>query len=326
MAKNTGRLAGLAALAGAAYMMSRGKDATGPAATAAEKEASDARAKAQKDAVSGTKKVEAVNEDYSNEGYKKPKIQSEPKSAPVSKQSVKAKELPKADLRDAEAGNSRGSRSNSSGTSSSSEEGMKNYKSRAGSLAGAGRGFVNPPSVTPQQSARDAEAGMSRGTRTTSTAGAGRGSVSPPVVKPSGPRDSESGMSRGTRPPVIGGGRGTVNPASVTPQQSSRDAEAGMSRGRREMTPSPGQAQVDTVRRLQSAARVPSSRAGMPGFDETGRPMMAGRRGYDEAGNPMKKGGAVKKMASGGMTSKVSSASRRADGIATRGKTKCKMY
>jgi hypothetical protein len=35
----------------------------------------------------------------------------------------------------------------------------------------------------------------------------------------------------------------------------------------------------------------------------------------------MKKGGKVKKMASGGMT-----ASRRADGIASRGKTKCKMY
>jgi hypothetical protein len=34
-----------------------------------------------------------------------------------------------------------------------------------------------------------------------------------------------------------------------------------------------------------------------------------------------KKGGKVKKMASGGMT-----ASKRADGIATKGKTKCKMY
>jgi hypothetical protein len=34
-----------------------------------------------------------------------------------------------------------------------------------------------------------------------------------------------------------------------------------------------------------------------------------------------KRGGMVKKMASGGMT-----ASKRADGIATRGKTKCKMY
>lgn len=42
--------------------------------------------------------------------------------------------------------------------------------------------------------------------------------------------------------------------------------------------------------------------------------------------SPFKKGGAVKKMAKGGMTSKPSSASSRADGIASRGKTKCKMY
>ena len=40
----------------------------------------------------------------------------------------------------------------------------------------------------------------------------------------------------------------------------------------------------------------------------------------------MRMGGKVKKMASGGMTSKVSSASSRADGIASRGKTRCKMY
>lgn len=39
-------------------------------------------------------------------------------------------------------------------------------------------------------------------------------------------------------------------------------------------------------------------------------------------GRPYKKGGTVKKMASGG----VASASKRADGIASRGKTKCKMY
>jgi len=40
----------------------------------------------------------------------------------------------------------------------------------------------------------------------------------------------------------------------------------------------------------------------------------------------LKRGGKVKKMASGGMTSKVSSASKRADGIATKGKTRGKMY
>jgi len=43
----------------------------------------------------------------------------------------------------------------------------------------------------------------------------------------------------------------------------------------------------------------------------------------DEPGNDMKRGGAVKKMASGG---KVSSASSRGDGIAQRGKTRGKMY
>ena len=39
----------------------------------------------------------------------------------------------------------------------------------------------------------------------------------------------------------------------------------------------------------------------------------------------MKRGGKVKKMASGGMTSKVSSASKRADGIAIKGKTRGKI-
>jgi hypothetical protein len=46
--------------------------------------------------------------------------------------------------------------------------------------------------------------------------------------------------------------------------------------------------------------------------------------GMDGVGG-MKRGGKVKKMASGGMTSKVSSASKRGDGIAQRGKTKGKM-
>ena len=46
------------------------------------------------------------------------------------------------------------------------------------------------------------------------------------------------------------------------------------------------------------------------------------RSSYDDRPGPMKKGGAVKKMASGG---KVSSASSRGDGIAQRGKTKGRM-
>ena len=45
--------------------------------------------------------------------------------------------------------------------------------------------------------------------------------------------------------------------------------------------------------------------------------------GGDEFSLPLKKGGKVKGYAKGGS---VGSASRRADGIATKGKTKCKMY
>jgi hypothetical protein len=49
---------------------------------------------------------------------------------------------------------------------------------------------------------------------------------------------------------------------------------------------------------------------------------LLGRRVRAALGSKYKKGGVVKKMANGGVTS----ASKRADGIASRGKTKCKMY
>jgi len=169
---------------------------------------------------------------------------------------------------------------------------------RTTSTAGAGRGFVNPPSVSATD-ARSAEAGMSRGTRTTSTAGAGRGSVNPPNVSATDPRSAESGMSRGTRTTsTAGAGRGSVNPPMTKPADP-RSAEAGMSRGTRTTTP--------------------PFKGGQKGYDEAGN-FMGGQRGFDEAGNPMKKGGMVNKMASGGMT-----ASRRADGIATKGKTRGKL-
>ena len=47
---------------------------------------------------------------------------------------------------------------------------------------------------------------------------------------------------------------------------------------------------------------------------------------FPETPSNFKKGGKVKKMASGGMVAKVSSASKRADGIAKRGKTRGKLY
>jgi hypothetical protein len=146
--------------------------------------------------------------------------------------------------------------------------------------------------------ARNLESGMSRGTRTTSVAGAGRGVVNPPMATASDPRSAEAGISRGTRTTsMAGAGRGLVNPPMPTPKDS-REAEAGMSRGTR--------------------TTAPPFKGGQRGYDEAGN-FMGGQRGFDEAGNPMKKGG-MTKMASGGMT-----ASRRADGIATKGKTRGKI-
>ena len=196
----------------------------------------------------GTRTV--PNDNYSNEGRSSAKPQSTVSSSEEGMKNYKPRRTPSA----------------SSNTVSSSEEGMKNYKPRRITPdAGAGRGFVNPPSVSATDP-RSAEAGMSRGTRTTSMAGAGRGFVNPPAPKPADPRSAEAGMSRGTR------------------------------------------------------TTAPPFKGGQKGYDEAGN-FMGGQRGFDETGNPMKRGG-MTKMASGGMTS---SASKRADGIATKGKTRGKI-
>jgi hypothetical protein len=75
----------------------------------------------------------------------------------------------------------------------------------------------------------------------------------------------------------------------------------------------------------------PSDRGGLGGgpspySSTTTQNIMGGSQGLGgmpPGGMGMKKGGAVKKMASGGSTS---SASKRGDGIASKGKTNCKMY
>jgi hypothetical protein len=164
--KNVGRLAGLAALAGAAYMMSKGKDATGPAATADEKKLSKDRTDAQKEAVSGPKTVEKSSSAYNpvtssdtpgqaarNRGVGDATNGAEsPKSAPVVKPEVEAKNLPKfvsepydksiklaPENRDLEKDMSRGTRAPAkpASTVSSSAEGMKDYKPRRTTTAPA---------------------------------------------------------------------------------------------------------------------------------------------------------------------------------------------
>jgi hypothetical protein len=115
-------------------------------------------------------------------------------------------------------------------------------------------------------------------------------------------RDLEAGMSRGTRS-VPNNNYSNEGRSSAKPPSTMSSSAEGMKNYK--------------PRRAPAAAPF---KGGQPGYDEAGN-FLGGRRGYDEAGNPMKKGGKVKKMASGGMT-----VSKRADGIASRGKTKCKMY
>ena len=59
--------------------------------------------------------------------------------------------------------------------------------------------------------------------------------------------------------------------------------------------------------------------------EDKARKAYSGKDEESYKGDGMKRGGRVKKMASGGMTSGASSASKRADGIASRGKTRCKI-
>jgi len=309
-------LAGIAALGALGYMLSKGKGDSSKTDTGDETERLAKRGESRRQITDYMKKApEAKDANYGNEGRRTSMgVSSAPKT--TTKAAPKLETITtRKDPREAEAGMSRGTRTTStagagrgsvnppsvSATDARSAESGMSRGTRTTSMAGAGRGLVNPP-VSKPTDPRSAEAGTSRGTRTTSMAGAGRGSVNPPSVSATDPRSAESGMSRGTRTTsMAGAGRGSVNPPNVSATDP-RSAEAGTSRGTR--------------------TTVPPFKGGQKGYDEAGN-FMGGQRGYDEAGNPMKKGGKVKtkKMASGGMT-----ASRRADGIASRGKTKCKMY
>jgi len=139
------------------------------------------------------------------------------------------------------------------------------------------------------------------------------------------------------RPPVTALSRINETGGASTPSARATDAlavgsranQAAYKKAQLETQAANAQAQARMMR--QGSPMAASRRnAGMPGYDEAGNPIsmrsMAGQRGFDEAGNKMKRGGMVKKMASGGMTSsKPSTASSRGDGIAQRGKTRGKL-
>jgi hypothetical protein len=126
--------------------------------------------------------------------------------------------------------------------------------------------------------------------------------ISPPMATDSMPVGPGAGAMGGGMPPA---GPGAMPPmGSMPPMGDTGGGMVGTMGGTGAYDPATGRYDLGTASNLGTAGG--------------GRPPNYG-------GMTMKKGGKVKKMASGGMTSKTSSASKRGDGIAQRGKTKGRM-
>ena len=247
MAKNVGRLAGLAALAGAAYMMSKGKDATGPAATAGEEKASKARTDAQKNAVSGSG---ATNE------------------------------------------------SSYTGTTKNTADAAKNIGFGGGDDSDKNLKRVEPaPPPPPKKEPVDPFANYEGGDLLTGT---------------------RSSMPALNVPDAIKNESVAKTNAMIAQQDANKSANAGNMKDAAKKY----SVATDQYKNLSRAAAVTDARK----REEKQLKKQSREDKLRASGGRRAAGGAIKKMASGGMTSKVSSASKRADGIASRGKTKCKMY
>lgn len=170
---------------------------------------------------------------------------------------------------------------------------------------------------------RDMESGTSRGTR-----GADASKAYPSGVM-GGARQPNAKPSTSTAPSTTKTTAPTSSPAKQslsadftpgkvpTPEQAAANRQAAYDKVK-----SVGSSVVDYVKNFETPAERRSREAKEA---KTAPAKPASTREFDEdalsTGSAMRRGGAVKKMASGGMT-----ASKRADGIASRGKTKCKMY
>lgn len=318
MAKNAGRLAGLAALAGAAYMMSKGKDKDkdkeGPAATPAEKEASDARTKAQRDAVSGNKSA----------GDKSADNKLETPAETIARSDKSAEKYNITDENYSNEGYGKGlNQAGASGTTT------------------LGPGYNKPSKPNkpePPKSSKvrptDAEKKYPSGVMGGTTQRADTSKMYPPGVM-GGAKQADTKSST-VKNAVSDAAKTAVKTTTQTPATSAKPAvSSGSSR-----VPTPEQAAANRQAAYDKLKSVGSSVADYVKNFETpaerrareakNPPPKSTPREFNEdalsTGSAMRRGGMVKKMASGGMTSKVSSASKRADGIASRGKTRCKMY
>jgi hypothetical protein len=312
---NAGRLAGLAALAGAAYMMSKNKDketTDSNPTRGSGRDSTETRLKTPSESIAESDKSDKSSS-ISTKGESGTTTPGPDKSAPDLSESRNKPSAPKkpastskpaastSDSRTLEAGMSRGTRSaeaknpnysnegrsstapaKSASTSSSSEEGMRNYKPRS----------------TPSSTASTVKNAVSDAAKTVAkTAIQGPAGALATAAKPVADRAI---AATGYKVP--------------TSEEAAANRQAAYDKVK-----SVGSSVVDYVKNFETPAERRAREAKNP------PPKTSSTRDYNEdalsSGSAMRRGGAVKKMASGGMT-----ASRRADGIATKGKTRCRMY
>ena len=272
--KKSGKAAGLAALAGLAYMASQGKDKK------------EAPSDSSYDALE-RKRMPAKAEDSTESG------------------DFMSRRLNRIDTDDGKA------------YSTNNLSPMSSGKSAPASVARTASADKAPSEAAPQSS-RFAPKGSP-----VAKAPAGIGNAKPVVaqggdrsVRSEAPSVGGTGSGGGRGPAVGEEQRARINKAFEAPSES--DIQKGLEAG----------VGGPSLRVLSAAAKNLANRGKSyttkEGLKEIGYD--APRLGNEPLKLGMKKGGAVKKMASGGMTSSASSASRRGDGIASKGKTRCKMY
>ena len=292
MAKNAAKLAGLAALAGAAYLFSKKKNESEGGDTGSTR-------KARSDS------TETRDEDYSNEGRNKPPVTSPVKTATRAP-------APKAvsDDMDEDYGNE-GRRAAFTPSS----------RATPGGVSKRTEGGAPMPSLRAVEAR--AASNKTDAMRNASRAQARRVPVPQDIVDQI-PGQNRSGPTGGERVSGTELGRNVSNTLNALAPMGSGVGKVGaelMTAGRGQRVYNAAQAERRAAEGMSPAealaARQEAAQAAREAKTLNPNAWMAGPKGMAEN---FRKGGAVKKMASGGMT-----ASRRGDGIASRGKTRGKI-
>jgi hypothetical protein len=180
--------------------------------------------------------------------------------------------------------------------------------------------FIEPGSGPHDQQFRDELPSASAPSRTT---------VSPPKkpAKPSSTKPS-SGTAKNLTASESQAARNALGEGSYRQDSVYNADKKGITSETRVPRFTPNEPPVQTHFGARNEENAPRGKIDVTKYSLAERNKMPSDRAptdYRPVNERFKRGGKVKKMASGGMTSNVSSASKRADGIATKGKTRGKI-